>query len=71
MAKFRVERGGGEYVFPSIGLIANDGDIVDLPSDTFIDGLVPVGKASAKSDVSDSVPTDTTPVDSAATTEGV
>ena len=35
MAKFRVERGGGEYVFPSIGLIANDGDIVDLTNQPY------------------------------------
>ena len=69
MAKFRVERGGGEIVFPSIGLVAFDGDIVDLPADTNIAGLVPVSKSSAKSDVSDSIPADTT-VDSAATTEG-
>lgn len=48
MAKFRVERNGGEYVFPSIGLIANDGDIVDLPSDTDIVGLVPVEKSNSK-----------------------
>lgn len=69
MAKFRVERGGGEFVFPSLGLILNDGDIVDLPSDTNVDGLVPVGKSSTKSDVSDSVATDT-PVEPTATTEG-
>lgn len=69
MAKFRVERGGGEYVFPSIGLVASDGDIVDLPSDTNIAGLVPVGKSSAKSDVSDSIPA-TIPVESTATIEG-
>jgi hypothetical protein len=45
VAKFRVDRGGGEYVFPSLGIVASDGDIVDLPADTDVTGLVATGKA--------------------------
>jgi len=61
MAKFQVQRGGGRYEFPTLGIIANDGDVLDLPDDTDVVGIIPVADAPKKSAkaVSDTTP-DTT-----------
>jgi hypothetical protein len=48
LAKFRAEI-AEERVFPSLGLVVKPNEIVDLPADTKIFGLVPVSdKTTAK-----------------------
>lgn len=41
MAKFRAEV-EETRVFPSLGITVNNGDIVDLPAETNVAGLVPI-----------------------------
>ena len=58
MAKFKVDRGGGEYVFPSLGIIASDGDVVDLPADTDVVGLVLVDEKKSSKSANEPAPAD-------------
>jgi hypothetical protein len=48
LAKYRVERDGGEYYFPTLGIVARDGDVIDAPDGLDVAGLVPVSKTSNK-----------------------
>lgn len=61
MAKYRVERGGGEYVFPTLGIVASDGDVVDAPDGLDVTGLVPVGKTSTRTATAADAVSDITP----------